>query len=213
MRREVILNRRFGITHRSHLQRPRCPRRWGRYVDPKRRFPTTSRRVITQKTEEISSTAAKTYDPGERLGLPTDRTPLYLVTATVVKTTTSQQKHRQVNSHRTKHFILLQINYSLTFLPHTSLLQKPRTHQTQKNPTDRHRTKPTDSTLSTPGTKFVTYRLLWGYAEAQLVEALRYKPGSRRFDSRCSLNPSGRTMALGSTQLLTETSTRDIPWG
>ena len=176
----------------------------GRYVDPKRRFPTTSRRVVTQKTEEISSTAAKTYDPDDRLGLPTDRTPLYLVTATMVKTSTS---------HRTKHFLLLQINSSLTFLLHTSLLQKSRTHETQNNPTDRHRTKPTDSMLSTPGIKFVTYRLLWGYAEAQLVEALRYKPGSRRFDFRCSLNPSGRTMALGSTQPLTETRTRDLPWG
>jgi len=50
---------------------------------------------------------------------------------------------------------------------------------------------------------------LWGHAVAQLVEALRYKPKARRFDSRCQWtffidNPSGRTMALGSTQPLTE---------
>jgi hypothetical protein len=50
---------------------------------------------------------------------------------------------------------------------------------------------------------------------AQLVEALRYKPEGRRFDSRwCHWhNPVGRTMALGSTQLLTEMSTRNISWG
>ena len=40
------------------------------------------------------------------------------------------------------------------------------------------------------------------HAVAQLVEALRYKPEGRGFDSRH--NPSGRTMALWSTQLLTE---------
>jgi hypothetical protein len=50
----------------------------------------------------------------------------------------------------------------------------------------------------------------WGYAVAQLVEALRYKPEGRRFDSRwCH---SGLTMA-GSTQPLTEMSTRNIAWG
>ena len=37
---------------------------------------------------------------------------------------------------------------------------------------------------------------------AQLVEALRYKPEGRRFDSRCYHNPSGRTMSLRSTQSL-----------
>ena len=53
---------------------------------------------------------------------------------------------------------------------------------------------------------------------AQLVEALRYKSEGRGFDSRwCHLeffidNPSGRTMALGLTQPLTETSTRNISW-
>jgi hypothetical protein len=63
------------------------------------------------------------------------------------------------------------------------------------------------------------YTRIWGYAVAQLVEALRYDPESRRFDSRCDLwrcsllNPSGRTMALGSTQPLTEMSTRTISCG
>jgi hypothetical protein len=54
---------------------------------------------------------------------------------------------------------------------------------------------------------------------AQLVEALRYKPEGRGFDSRWyhsnfSLNnPFGRSTALGSTQPLTEMSTRNISWG
>jgi hypothetical protein len=48
------------------------------------------------------------------------------------------------------------------------------------------------------------------HAVAQLVEALRYKPEGRGFDLH---NPSGRTMALGSTQSLTEMSTRNISWG
>jgi hypothetical protein len=54
---------------------------------------------------------------------------------------------------------------------------------------------------------------------AQLFEALRYKPEGRGFDSlwchwNFSLtNPSGRTMALGSTQPLTEMITRNISWG
>ena len=51
---------------------------------------------------------------------------------------------------------------------------------------------------------------------AQLVEALRYKPEGRGFDSpMVSLeffidSPSGRTMALGSIHPLTEMSTRNI---
>ena len=52
---------------------------------------------------------------------------------------------------------------------------------------------------------------------AQLVEALRYKPEGRGFDSRwghcgfiINFYPSGRTVALGSTQTLTE---MDISWG
>ena len=40
---------------------------------------------------------------------------------------------------------------------------------------------------------------------AQLVEALRYNPEGRGFDSRCG-HPSDCTMALGSTQPLTEMS-------
>ena len=61
---------------------------------------------------------------------------------------------------------------------------------------------------------------MWGHAVAQLVEALCYKPGGRGFDFRwCHWiffdwhNPSGRTMALGSTQPLTEMSTRNVFWG
>ena len=42
---------------------------------------------------------------------------------------------------------------------------------------------------------------------AQLVEALRYKPECHWH------NPSGRNMALGSTQRLTEISIRNISWG
>jgi hypothetical protein len=51
---------------------------------------------------------------------------------------------------------------------------------------------------------------------AQFVQALRYKQGSipdgviRIFHWH---NPFGRTMALGSTQPLTEMSTRNISWG
>jgi hypothetical protein len=51
------------------------------------------------------------------------------------------------------------------------------------------------------------------------TEALRYKPECRGFDSRwCHWNfhlhnPSGRTMALGSTQPLTEMNTRNISCG
>jgi hypothetical protein len=59
---------------------------------------------------------------------------------------------------------------------------------------------------------------IWGQAVWQLVAALRYKLEGRGFDSRWwhwishGLNPSGRTMALGSTQLITETRTRPISW-
>ena len=49
---------------------------------------------------------------------------------------------------------------------------------------------------------------------AHLVEVLSYKPEGRGFDFQwCHwLNPSGRIMALGSTQPLTEMNTRDISW-
>jgi len=53
-----------------------------------------------------------------------------------------------------------------------------------------------------------------------VVKVLCYKSDGRWFDpSWCqvdislTLNPSDRTMALGSTQPLTETSTRSISWG
>ena len=53
---------------------------------------------------------------------------------------------------------------------------------------------------------------------AQLVEALRYKPKDRGFDSLWAIEifylriPSGRTMVLGSTQALTKMSTRNVYW-
>jgi hypothetical protein len=50
-----------------------------------------------------------------------------------------------------------------------------------------------------------------GHAIAQLVEALRYQAEGRGFDGVIEIfidNPSGRTMALGSTQPLTEMSKR-----
>ena len=49
-----------------------------------------------------------------------------------------------------------------------------------------------------------------GYAVTQLVEAPRYKSGSRGFDSRFT---SGRTMTLASIQPLTEMITRNISRG
>jgi len=52
-----------------------------------------------------------------------------------------------------------------------------------------------------------------GHAVAQLAGALRWKPEGRGFHSRWCHNPSGRTMALGLTQPLTEMSTRNISWG
>jgi hypothetical protein len=47
---------------------------------------------------------------------------------------------------------------------------------------------------------------------AQLFEALRYKPDGVTGIFHWN-NPSGRTMALGLTQPLTEMSTRNIYWG
>ena len=56
-----------------------------------------------------------------------------------------------------------------------------------------------------------------GYAVAQFVEALRYirKVAGSIPDGVIGIfhNPSGRTMALGSTHPLTEVSTRNISWG
>ena len=57
------------------------------------------------------------------------------------------------------------------------------------------------------------------YKMAQLVEALHYKPEGRRSISHGIsgmfhyLHPSSSTMNLGSTQPLTEMSTRSISWG
>jgi hypothetical protein len=54
---------------------------------------------------------------------------------------------------------------------------------------------------------------------AQLFEALQYKPEGRGFGSDGAIgifhwhNPVGRTMALKSTQPLTEMNTRNISWG
>ena len=48
---------------------------------------------------------------------------------------------------------------------------------------------------------------------AQLAEILRYKPESRGFDFRWCHNTSGRTMALGLTQPLTEMIISRISWG
>ena len=44
---------------------------------------------------------------------------------------------------------------------------------------------------------------------ARSVDALRYKPEGRGFDSRCH---SGRTMALESTHRVTELCTKGISW-
>jgi hypothetical protein len=53
------------------------------------------------------------------------------------------------------------------------------------------------------------YNTKLGARGGVVVKALRYKPAGRGFDSRwCNWNFSGRTMALGSTQPLTEMSTR-----
>ena len=60
----------------------------------------------------------------------------------------------------------------------------------------------------------------WGHAVAQLVETLRYKPEGHGFDSRwCHRNffidiilPAA-LLPWGSTQPLTEMSTRNISWG
>jgi hypothetical protein len=57
-----------------------------------------------------------------------------------------------------------------------------------------------------------------GHAVAQLVEAQRCKQEGRGFDFRWGhwnfslLNPSGRSMALGSTQPVTVMGTRDVSW-
>jgi cytochrome b subunit of formate dehydrogenase len=61
--------------------------------------------------------------------------------------------------------------------------------------------------------------LVCGVCGGVVVEALCYKPEGLGFDSRwCHwifffIILSGLTMALGSTQTLTEMSTRNISWG
>ena len=55
------------------------------------------------------------------------------------------------------------------------------------------------------------------YTVVQSVEALRFKSEGRGFGSRWDrfnwLSPSGRIFEMGSTQPLTEVSTRGISWG
>jgi hypothetical protein len=52
-----------------------------------------------------------------------------------------------------------------------------------------------------------------GYAVAQLVEALRYKPEGRGFDFRWGHWDFFVDLSLGPTQPLTEMSARVISWG
>ena len=65
----------------------------------------------------------------------------------------------------------------------------------------------------------IVLRLMWGQTVSYLIEALRYNPEGCGFESRwCFLeffvdNPSGCTMVLGSTQSLTEMSTRNTSGG
>jgi hypothetical protein len=65
-RHKTVSNRRFGTTYWSHIQgssfKEHDPWRWDWQTVTKRRFHTTLRRVITQKTEQFSSTAAEAYD-------------------------------------------------------------------------------------------------------------------------------------------------------
>jgi hypothetical protein len=53
-----------------------------------------------------------------------------------------------------------------------------------------------------------------GHTVAQLVEALCYNPEGREFDDGGIFHwhLSGRTLALGLTQAVTETSTRNVSW-
>ena len=66
---------------------------------------------------------------------------------------------------------------------------------------------------------YINYRVTMGNAVAQLVEALRYKPGVRGFDSRwCQWNFSLTQFfrpqyGLGSTESPTVMSTRNNSWG
>jgi hypothetical protein len=66
---------------------------------------------------------------------------------------------------------------------------------------------------------FTTCFTALGYAVAQLVQALRYKPEGRGLISGGFiaifklLEPSGLNVFLRSTRRIGETSTRDISWG
>jgi hypothetical protein len=80
--RKVVWNRRFGSIYRFHLQEWSCSNltledrtRWNRKTDPKRQSKTVLRDIITQKTEEFSSTAAEAQDvaPEWRLVRSTER--------------------------------------------------------------------------------------------------------------------------------------------
>ena len=74
--------------------------------------------------------------------------------------------------------------------------------------------------LSYPGVVYLLYMYFKGDRGGTVVKVLCYKSEVRWFDpSWChwnfslTSNPSDRTMALGSTQPLTEMSTRSISWG
>ena len=79
--------------------------------------------------------------------------------------------------------------------------------------------KPICNTVRADRCQTIREYLHWPWhVVAQLVKALRYKLGDHEFDSwRCGTlhwhNPSGHIMTLGSTQPLTEMSTRNISCG
>ena len=66
---------------------------------------------------------------------------------------------------------------------------------------------------------FTEFIIIKGHTVAQLVQAVRYKPEGRGFVSLLCFgifhwhNPSGRNMALGSTQPLSEMNIRHISLG
>ena len=70
------------------------------------------------------------------------------------------------------------------------------------------------SFIACTGVALILCLLMWGYAVAQLVEALRYQLEGRGFDYQWGHRDfsltSGRTMALGPTQPLTDMSTRSL---
>jgi hypothetical protein len=76
----------------------------------------------------------------------------------------------------------------------------------------------TDKVLSS-SFNHIVFPSVWGYAVAQLFEALHYMSEGRGFDSRCGQWDVSLTYSfwphygLGSIQPLTEMSTRGIFWG